>query len=165
MKINLRAAWRGRAAGVRTEFLRYAVVGAVATVFDYGTVVLLVSGLSWNYLWANALGYAVGTVVNYFLSVRWVFARRSVGSPWAEFFLFTTAGLGGLGISQLVLWTGVEQLGLHYTVAKAFAVGGHFFWNFASRKVMLFWTPDPKPVVTTTAVAAPEWTTAGEAPG
>jgi dolichol-phosphate mannosyltransferase len=44
---------------------------------------------------------------------------------------FALVGLSGLLVNQLLLWTQVEQLGLHYLLAAVAATQGSTIWNFA----------------------------------
>ncbi len=141
-----RLAWLlgARARGPLEQFLRYAVVGGIATVADFGTLVLAKSGLGLHYLVANALGFCVGLVTCYALSILWVFSERSLKSPAVEFAIFAVIGVLGLGISQLCMIVGVEWAGAHYTLAKVGAVFCTLMWNFFIRKGLLFRERDKK---------------------
>lgn len=131
-----------------SQFMRYVVVGGVATVFDFGTLVLLVSGLAVHYLLGNACAFVIGITVNYVLSTRWVFRTRNVANRPVEFLVFAIVGVVGLGVSQIVMFVGVEWMGSPYQFAKVLAVGIQFFWNFGARKLLLFRN---KPVAVTVA--------------
>jgi putative flippase GtrA len=86
------------------------------------------------YLLSAAVAFLLGTVVNYLLSVLWVF--RSSGRIPTEFVLFTLVGLGGLGLTELILWLLVEIVGLHYLQAKAVALGVVLVWSFTLRRLL-----------------------------
>ena len=130
--------WLAKSHSLVPQFARYTVVGGIATVFDYGTFIVLARALGWHYLLANACAFLVGIAVNYTLSTRWVFNHRNVNSHLAEFIVFAVVGVVGLGISQCTMLIGVEWVGLNYALAKLFAVGTQFIWNFGARKALLF---------------------------
>lgn len=88
------------------EVVRFLVVGGVATLFDLGTKTLVAYCLpegslaSWfHFGFPIVCGFIVGVLVNYALSVVWVFKNvdpnknvRSQGNFW----LFVGLGFGGL---------------------------------------------------------------------
>jgi putative flippase GtrA len=126
---------------IAREFLRYLVVGGVAFLADFGTLALLTSGCGWHYLQSAAVAFVVGNIVNYSLSVRWVFEVRAVKNPRLEFALFVLVGLAGLGINQLILWMLTGGLQIYYLQSKLVTAGVLLIWNFAARKLLLFTTP------------------------
>mgnify|MGYP000884172788 CR=1 FL=1 len=125
---------------ISVQFLRYLVVGGVATIFDFGVFLLLTDNhtAGVHYLLANALAFAVGVSVNYVLSVRWVFSSRAMESRITEFVVFVVVGIVGLGISETALFLGVEYVHLKHPLAKLGAIGSALVWNFAARKLLLF---------------------------
>lgn len=120
------------------QFIRYSIVGFIATVFDFGILVLLVELVSLNHLLANIFSYSVGTTVNYLLSVYWVFATRNMKSRSIEFTTFAAVGVVGFVISEGCMFLGVNVIGLEYTVTKALSVFFTLCWNFTFRKLLLF---------------------------
>ena len=87
------------------EFFRYAVVGGIAFLADYGTLFLfqeliLTGGTPWELFISTAAGFIVGLIVNYVLSLTFVFRRkdnRGSGKSVAAFLIFTVVGVIGLG--------------------------------------------------------------------
>ncbi|HUV39811.1 MAG TPA: GtrA family protein [Planctomycetota bacterium] len=123
---------------LHVQFLRYIVVGGVATVVDFGVYVLLVRGLGIHYLAGNAAGFSAGLVTNYLLSVWWVFASRRLVSRSAEFVVFAVIGLAGLGISECCMFVGVALLHVNDLLIKVSATICTLLWNFGVRRRMLF---------------------------
>ena len=120
------------------QFVRYLFVGAIACAADFGTLVLLAEWCHLDYLLAAAMGFCVGLVINYFLSVGWVFHRRNIRHRQTEFAIFCTVGVAGLAFTELILYAGTNLSGLDYRLSKVFAVGVVLFWNFGMRKLLLF---------------------------
>ena len=127
------------------EFLRYAVVGGVAFVADFAVMVAvaeLVFKASVPGVYAAvACGFAVGLVVNYLLSLRFVFRAsdysergRSVGA----FVVFGVIGAIGLGFTELGMWLGTDVLSFHYTLVKVVVTGSVLVWNYLARRIAVF---------------------------
>lgn len=120
------------------EFVRYFAASLVALIVDAGLLVLLTSGVGVPYLWSGAIAFLAGLATVYFLSVRWVFSKRTLADARMEAIVFAVIGLVGLGINELVLYGLTGVLGFHYGLAKIASVGLVFSWNFGARKYLLF---------------------------
>ena len=98
------------------------VVGLVATIADMATLYVLTDKVHIMYLVSAALGFIVGVTVNYVLSIRRVFAFRSLGSRSLEFIAFAIIGVVGLGLTEIILHVLVGLLNQQYMLAKVAAV-------------------------------------------
>lgn len=127
-------AWRELAG----ETMRYGAAGTVALLADFATYVLLIRVAGVNYLVAAPLGFAVGLVIIYAFSVRWVFLHRRLGNPSAEFTVFAGIGLAGMAVNEIVIYAGVEHVALSYESAKLASAALVFGFNFGLRKLLLF---------------------------
>jgi putative flippase GtrA len=122
-----------------SEFMRYFAVSLLAFMLDLGafSASLRIFGLPWAV--AATLGFVVGLLVAYVLSVRFVFTNRKLRqAPSVELLTFSLVGVCGLGVTQLVLWFGIERLNANPEVSKFCAAGFTFIFNFVVRKLMLF---------------------------
>ena len=129
---------RGKTDSLWIQLLRSAVVGGVAFAVDLGALIGLTELAGWHYLMSALVGFGLGVVTNYALSVRWVFHERIVRNRAAEFVAFLVLGVVGLGINELTLYVLTGLVGVHYALSKFVATGLTFAWNFGSRKVLLF---------------------------
>ncbi|MBO7383125.1 MAG: GtrA family protein [Fibrobacter sp.] len=123
------------------QFLRYLLTGGLAFAADFGLFALCLYVFNWHYLAANLVGLVAGLVLNYTLSILWVFsacrrffAKRKV----TEFLIFAMVGVAGVGINQLLMYLMVGQLALNEMVSKLIAAALVLGWNFGARKLMLF---------------------------
>ncbi|HTP62146.1 MAG TPA: GtrA family protein [Burkholderiales bacterium] len=128
------SAWRGFA----DESARYLAASALALAIDLGTYSGLIRLAGVNYLVAAPAGFALGLAAIYLLSVRWVFRQRRLKDQRAEFALFIALSLVGMALNQLMIYVGVQLLGLAYELAKFPSAAVVFCFNFASRKLLLF---------------------------
>jgi putative flippase GtrA len=123
------------------EGMRYAAAAAVALAVDFGTYVGLIRLASVHYLVAAPIGFTLGLVTIYVLSVRWVFTVRRFADARAEFAIFALIGVAGLGLNQAVIYAGVELLSFSPELAKILSAGTVFCFNFGLRKLLLFSRP------------------------
>jgi len=120
------------------EFIRYFVASLVALVVDAGSLALFTSVLGIPYLISGAMSFSLGIAVIYILSIKWVFEKRALDNPVAEFGLFFFIGIIGLGINELVLWALTGGFGIYYLFSKGASIIVVFTWNFLARKSLLF---------------------------
>jgi putative flippase GtrA len=120
------------------EGARYLAASAVALVLDFGAYVGLIRLAGVDYLLAAPIGFTLGIVTIYALSVRWVFATRRLADARLEFALFAGIGVAGLALNQGVVYAGVEWLRLSYELAKLASAAVVFGFNFLLRKLALF---------------------------
>ncbi|MGF1577867.1 MAG: GtrA family protein [Gemmataceae bacterium] len=116
---------------------RALMVSAFAACVDVGMLFVLVEWIVCPKILAAALGYLTGGVLQYVLCSVWVFGKThdnvSIG-----FVAFTLLSLVGLGLTLGAIEVLHVQAGVHLGVAKIFALGSAFVWNFFSRKYLLF---------------------------
>ena len=126
----------GKTQSTLFQFIRYLFVGGLAAAVDTGCLYLLHSQLGLNYLGAAAIGFILGLLTNYLISIAWVF--ESTGKVKEEFFLFAVIGIGGLIWTELILWLTVHFAHGPVMVAKGIALFFVLIWNFGMRKKFVF---------------------------
>ena len=135
----------GPTASLFRQVPRALIVSGLAALLDVAGLVALVETLSVHPRPASAVSYFAGGLVQYGLSVSWVFARAEWPATLlgrvGHFVRFQLLSLVGLCITWGVLYLGYDRLAVHYAIAKVFALGLAFLWNFCSRKVLLFGEP------------------------
>jgi putative flippase GtrA len=120
------------------ETWKYFLVSLAALAVDYGLLVGLTSGLHVYYLVSAAVGFSAGLVLNYALSVAFVFRERRLQSRPREFVGFMLIGVAGLALNEALMKAFVETAGLGYALAKIPATGVGFTFNFVARRFILF---------------------------
>lgn len=124
---------------VANELLRYFAASLIALAVDIGlfSFLLRIFGLPWAL--SATIAFLAGVFVAYRLSIHFVFRERLLAhAPRQEFVAFATIGIVGLGVTQVVLWLGIEHYHAHPEMTKLVAAGITFLCNFAMRKLMLF---------------------------
>ena len=128
------------------EFFRYAIVGGIAFVADWGTLFIFrefvfTGGTKFGLFAATAAGFIAGLAVNYILSIIFVFRsseNKSSGKGFKAFVLFAVIGIIGLGLTELGMYAGVYLLEWHYMIVKIIVAALVLIWNYMGRKIFVF---------------------------
>lgn len=149
------------------EIFRFLLVGGTATVLDYIVFYLfrqwilpgaLVDSDIWDIISltiATALGFVVGLIVNWVLSVKFVYRavrNKEEAASKKSFLIFTVIGLIGLGLTELgvvlLVWvfpeitivnvTGFLGLPWEEWFAKVIMTCIVLVWNYLGRKIFIF---------------------------
>ena len=85
------------------QFLKFGVVGALCFVIDTGLYTIC-NFIGIPYLISGVIGFSVSVVVNYLLSMKYVFVRRDDLSRKKEFTIYLILSIIGLGLNELILF-------------------------------------------------------------
>ena len=120
------------------QFFRYIFVGGMAFLVDFGSLYIFTEFFGLYYLISAAIAFILGLIANYFLSINWVFNKRTMDNLTFEFGIFCIIGIVGLGLNELFIWFFTAELTFYYLISKIFAATLILFWNFFARKYILF---------------------------
>ena len=118
------------------QLIKFSVVGTIALIIDVGVLMVLKEMLWVDVLIASAVSFSVSVVVNYILSMLFVFESKNK-NKLKEFTVFVFLSVGGLIFNQLVMWVGTEFLAFYYLWVKGFALVFVTMYNFITRKIFL----------------------------
>lgn len=119
------------------QLVKFGVVGVVCFGIDYGLMVLLTELGRLDYLVSSGISFSVSVVVNYLLSMRFVFQSKKNSNKVKEFAAFVFLSITGLLLTEALMWAGVERIGLHYMLTKVAVTGIVMIYNFVTRKIFL----------------------------
>jgi putative flippase GtrA len=120
------------------QLFRYVFVGGIAFIVDIGSLFIFTEFFGIYYLISAAIAFILGLIANYFLSVNWVFNRRTLGNAKLEFGVFALIGIIGLFLNEIFIWFFTDYLQIYYLLSKIIAAAIILFWNFFARKFTLF---------------------------
>lgn len=120
------------------RIVKYFMVGGMAAVVDLTIFFIFAKVAGFNYLFVGATGFTLATLVNYLLSVRFVFRSGVRFSRQQEIALVFAVSLVGLAINQSVLYIGIEHAHAEMMLSKLVATAMAFLWNFAARNNYVF---------------------------
>lgn len=119
------------------QIMKFGVVGFLCFFIDYGLMILFTEAFHINYLISAALSFSISTIVNYSLSMRYVFKSKKDANKVNEFILFVVLSVIGLGVNEAAMWIAVDGLGIHYMISKIGATAVVMVFNFVTRKIFL----------------------------
>ena len=113
-------------------------MGGVAACVDIGLFMLFAQKFGLPYLRVAAGSFVIATLVNYWLSIRFVFVSGKRFRQRWEMALVFAVSVVGLAVNQGILALCVERLGMGLLFAKLAATGTVFFWNYFARRAFVF---------------------------
>jgi putative flippase GtrA len=142
------------------RFLKFAVVGTIGAVIDFGTLNLLVQVAGFPKVAANSCSFTAAVISNFVWNRLWVYPetrRDPLTKQFVQFFFVNVAGLalntmifygadrwflGEAGLfagpaSAVALAVGMSHFDFAYNGAKILATAVVLFWNFFVNR---FWT-------------------------
>lgn len=118
------------------QLIRYGMVVAIAFPIDFGLLYIFTDKFHMYYVLSATLAFIISMIVNFILSIFWVFKLRTKRALWKEAVVFSVIGFIGLGLTDLIVWLATDFGGFHYMVSKLIAVSVVFFWSFGARRYM-----------------------------
>jgi len=119
------------------QILKFVIVGGIATIIDFGVLVLLKEVFGMKPVIANVISFTVSVIYNYIASVKWVFDVNKDQDKKTQFVVFVILSVIGLGINTLIIWLCDDVLGIYYLIGKVLATGIVMVFNFVTRKMFL----------------------------
>ena len=119
------------------QFCKFGLVGTLCFFIDYGVMVLLTETSGLGYFLSSAISFTLSVVVNYILSMRFVFKGKDDLNKVQEMAIFVALSMVGLALNQMIMWIAVEFFRVFYAVAKIFSTMLVTVYNFISRKLFL----------------------------
>lgn len=110
------------------KFLKFAGVGAVATLVQYVLLVLIIEQSAVNETLASAVSFSFSAIINYLLNYRFTFESDLRHRQVVPKFFITA--LIGLCINTLVFEILLTLGNVHYLVCQLVATFIVLIWNF-----------------------------------
>lgn len=119
------------------QIAKFGVVGVISFATDYGLFTLLHAVFDVYYLAASTISFALSILVNYWLSMKFVFKSSGRHTKMNEFIYFVVLNLIGLVLNQIILLACVAGLSMGSQWGKIVATIVVMVYNFISRKLLL----------------------------
>lgn len=141
------------------EFFRFLICGAIATIVDFvifGLVIYLISPLSYDYniinsltadrsivpvnsvLWATALGFTSGLIVNYLISISYVYNHTDRAKTYRGAIIFAIISITGLILNILLMKIAYDIIGINHWLSKLIVTSTIFIYNYLSKRLIIF---------------------------
>ena len=115
------------------EIIRFFIAGSLSFLVDFGLLFIFTESLHINYLYSSAISFTVSLIFNYWLCIKFVFAKVK-NQKGTQVILFMGSSIVGLGINQVCMWVFVEKIGLFYMFAKIIATIIVTIWNYLMKR-------------------------------
>lgn len=119
------------------QFGKFAIVGLMSLAVDYALLMFLVEVLKADLFFSTTVSFIASVIVNYVLSMKYVFDHREGMSRKREFTIFAILSAVGLGLNDLYMFVGVTMLNIGYQAMKLISTFLVTWYNFFSRKKFL----------------------------
>lgn len=117
------------------QIVKFGFTGGISFTLDYSVLVFLTEILGLNYLVSNCLSFIISVIVNYILSMKFVFKSVNNNKVF-DFIIFIVLSIIGLGLNSLIMFICTDYIGIYYMISKIGATGVVMVFNFISRKVV-----------------------------
>ncbi len=119
------------------KFIRFATVGTLGLVIDFGITYLIREKVKLNEYLANGIGFFAAATNNFFINRAWTFSNQDpqVLVQYGKFIFFA---LIGLAINSAIVWLLHGRQKKNFYVSKAIATVIVTFWNFLSNFFFTF---------------------------
>lgn len=119
------------------QIVKFGAVGFLCFGIDYGLTIFLTEICGISYLVSSGISFSVSVMVNYILSLKFVFETDENHNKVVEFFIFMILSVIGLGINQVLMWICVDKMHVYYMISKIGVTGVVMVYNFITRKLIL----------------------------
>ena len=127
----------GRMRRLLWQFTRFLIVGLISFTVDYGVFVLLLNVFGVQYVLASTVSFCLSLVLNYVLTLKFVFEAKPGRSLAKEFAVYLGLNIVALGLNQLILVVTVSAFGASPLIGKLIATAVVLVYNFISRKLLI----------------------------
>lgn len=132
------------------QILKFGVVGFFCFLIDFGITTGLANICGVHYLISKFLGFVISAIVNYLLSIKFVFTQKKEMNKNKEFTGFIFLSAIGLLINEIVMFVCIDVIYRHtaflqeiitdewmVSISSIIATGIVMVYNFISRKIFL----------------------------
>ena len=124
------------------RFGKFATVGAIGAVVDFGVLNLLILVFGFSKFWANTCSFSAAVLSNFVWNRLWTFPESREQGLLPQMIQFALVSVGGYILNQII-FLGLDSLVFHvwgtlgYNIAKAIAILVVLFWNYGVNRI---WT-------------------------
>ncbi len=119
------------------QLCKYCVAGGVGAFIDFGLFAAIIALTLLNYLLANVISFATGTIVVYYIQKNWTFQYQSNRNVFV-FGKFVSVVIITFILNNLILIICVSFLQMGPIVSKIIQIIISFFWGYTINKKFVF---------------------------
>ena len=120
------------------SLIKFGITGMSGLVIDFSLTWIFKEELHVNKFVANAVGFTVAVLSNYFINRFWTFNAVNKQQVGRQLSAFIVVSLFGLLLNSGFLYLFTTVFSLDFYLAKIIAVVLVFFWNFSANYFLVF---------------------------
>ena len=122
---------------LKQQIFKFIIVGGFCASLEFITFNIFISFFKIDYLIANVISILIAVSINYLLSRAFVF-EKSRYSKRDEFLSFVLFSVLAILLNQMILWVLFEVIELDIRLCKALAIVIVAFFNYLTKKYIVF---------------------------
>jgi putative flippase GtrA len=103
------------------KVLRYGIVGVIGTVTHFSVLVILVELFNQSALLSSSIGFIVTVLISFVLNSKYTF-KQGKDHNHIKFMKYAIVSCTGFLLNYVMMYTFVEILSFHYSIAQGFVV-------------------------------------------
>ena len=119
------------------QFFKFSIVGITCFIVDFVVLYVLKEFANMNVLLAAGISFTVSVILNYILSIYFVFDVDRHKNKKRNFVLFVVFSVIGLILTELLMNFGIDVLEINYMLVKVGATLIVMVYNFVTRKLFI----------------------------
>ena len=119
------------------RFLKFAVVGVIASAIHILFLYMFTEFLSIYYLISSFFAFIIANIINFILNKSWTFEEKIIHKTLNKYVFFLFFSTIALVINLLFLYIFSELFGVYYIISQILAIGISLWINFLGN---MFWT-------------------------
>ncbi len=116
---------------------KFFILGIFSTLIDYLVYSALIY-INVNYIIAICAGYFIGFLFNFYFGRKHVFDAIKINNIYKEFFIVFIITIIGVMLNIIIVYVLKNFLGMNYYLGRIVAIGVVFFFNYFSRKGLVY---------------------------
>lgn len=124
---------------LKRQIVKFIIVGGFCASIEFITFNIFVDFFKIQYLIANVISIVIAVILNYLLSRAFVF-QKSKYSQRNEFLSFVFFSVVAILMNQMILWLLFNIAHLDLRICKALAIITVAFFNYLTKKYIVFRT-------------------------
>ncbi|MBM3232518.1 GtrA family protein [Candidatus Pacearchaeota archaeon] len=120
-----------------SEFLKFAIIGAINTAIHIGVLYILVDYLGVYYILASFIGFVLAVTNSFIMNTKFTFKRKIKEKTAERYTKFFVVSIIAAIVNLILLYIITEIFGVYYILSQLFATAGSLIINFMGNKL---WT-------------------------
>jgi putative flippase GtrA len=119
------------------QLFKFSIVGVICFIVDFAVLYVLKEFVQLHVLLAAGISFSVSVILNYILSIYFVFDVDRQKNKKRNFILFVVFSVIGLILTELLMKLGIDVLNVNYMLVKVGATVIVMVYNFVTRKLFI----------------------------